>query len=78
MKRVELREIIEEMVLNEARPKDTKGIKKIYYDLGDKIQGLAKLGKTRRDTKIKELAEKMFKAFRDLETHLDKEYEGWD
>jgi len=78
MEREELKEIVQEMILSEARPKDTKGIKKIYYDLGDKIQGLAKLGKTKRDAKIKDLAAKMFKAFRELESYFDKEYDGWD
>ena len=78
MDRYELRQMIEEMVLTEARPKDTKGIRKIYYDLGDKIQGLAQLGKSKKDAKIKELAARMFKAFRELEAYLDKEYGGWD
>lgn len=76
MEREELKELISEMMLIEK--KDTKGIRKIYYDLGDKLQKLAQLGKTKRDAKLKDLATKMFKAFRELENYLDKEYEGWD
>jgi hypothetical protein len=76
MEREELKELISEMMLTEK--KDTKGIKKIYYDLGDKLQKLAQLGKTKKDTKLKDLAKDMFKKFRELENYLDKEYEGWD
>lgn len=76
MEREELKELIAEMMLTEK--KDTKGIKKIYYDLGDKLQKLAQLGKTKKDTKLKDLAKDMFKKFRELENYLDKEYEGWD
>ena len=71
----ELRELVQEMLTEENK---NTGIRKVYYALGDKIQNLMALGKTKKDDKIKELATKMFKTFRELENYLDKEYEGWD
>lgn len=77
MKREDLKEIVNEILLKE-KVNSVAGIRKVYYDVGDGIQKLAQLGKTKKDAKIKELAKEMFKKFRELETYLDKEYEGWD
>ena len=77
MERSELKEMIQELVLTEA-DKDKTGIKKAYYDIGDKLQAFAKLAKSKKDAELKKISVKMFKTFRELETYLDNEYPDWD
>ncbi len=73
LKLSELRQMIKEELTTSG-----KSMRKVYYELGDEIYGLADLGKSTKDSKIIQISRNMLKLQDELMKHLNKKYPKWD